>query len=967
MADMACGSDEDLVLLVLSDPSTTYEEEELTQLETSIWASDIRNWKLHLILSSSIVKVEANRSRLMKQSSYFRGLLGGSFSESSLRHVVVQWNLEIIVRILQFMYGLSINVTPDSLLPLLEGALFFGVEGLLLECESWFHNFTSSACIDTQEMPLDAIVEIWNFGSDHGTGFIQETCEDYLARNFAWTMLSSSFAKIPYDLLQSVIEHSHLTVESEMQLCDALLSWLSINSSFSDCLSVDCGNHYFHILKKVRICLLPLWFAAVKKRCFFEYADKCVTAILYLMENYHTSLLSAVRDGVLNNYRIRLTKYSKKVALSGCPQITVASLILATLPLENDAMLMTRIINSLIELDNGREVWQLFKKSLHILSFESVHELDISKCPKVQFGAAIKWLHLAFPSLRILKASHSVDFEIDHLLYLSRNCCHILEVDLTVDISPVIIKKVSILSASTEEYGRSKNTGYKLSKEYFATMEKPLLSSITKLSLEGRNNIDDLDLLNISSLSGSLCYLNIKGCALVTDIGISKLLCKCPNIKSLILSYTSFGRNSVLALCSDNMTPGVSSGDCAQGKSGTMAYHLHQLQINCCQDVDQDSMIKLMSHVYKLKVLSLNETSLVDDALFGFKGCSLEELDVSETKVSMQALAFIIRSNSNVKCLKVTGCKNLHQHGSSSRTHGVEESHHELLAELGRIPALEEVALGWGFSAMSLDKLETAIGKLRAISLGLGVSLDHDSLCVLPRICPLLELVILTFQVVSDGTVRSLLGSLKYLRELQLICCLGELTSYSFEIGMPMLRVLRLEWVIPWMTNNDLVILTQNCSNLVELSLSGCKLLDSDSQEIISSGWPGLTVIHLEECGKITANGVCSFFNCKAVEDLLLRHNGQGIERNFIVHAASQLPLLRKLALDLCDAYNGGFESPSHAERFFLSNVRISCCKSQRCGFEFMEKKAFKPLHKETIVLEWNQKELRTTLVKERV
>lgn len=81
--------------------------------------------------------------------------------------------------------------------------------------------------------------------------------------------------------------------------------------------------------------------------------------------------------------------------------------------------------------------------------------------------------------------------------------------------------------------------------------------------------------------------------------------------------------------------------------------------------------------------------------------------------------------------------------------------------------------------------------------------------------------------MVSDGTVRSLLGSLKYLQELQLVCCLGELTSYSFEIGMPMLRILRLEWVTPWMTNRDLVILTQNCSNLVELSLSGCKLLDS--------------------------------------------------------------------------------------------------------------------------------------------
>lgn len=69
MADMACASDEDLVLLVLSDPSTSQEEEEeLMQLETSISASDIRNWNLPLILSSSIIKVEANRSR---QITYF--------------------------------------------------------------------------------------------------------------------------------------------------------------------------------------------------------------------------------------------------------------------------------------------------------------------------------------------------------------------------------------------------------------------------------------------------------------------------------------------------------------------------------------------------------------------------------------------------------------------------------------------------------------------------------------------------------------------------------------------------------------------------------------------------------------------------------------------------------------------------------------------------------------------------------
>ena len=66
----------------------------------------------------------------------------------------------------------------------------------------------------------------------------------------------------------------------------------------------------------------------VKKRCFFEYADKCVTAILYLMENYHTSLLSAVPDGVLNNYRIRLTKYSKVICLSFYLTMTACMLVI---------------------------------------------------------------------------------------------------------------------------------------------------------------------------------------------------------------------------------------------------------------------------------------------------------------------------------------------------------------------------------------------------------------------------------------------------------------------------------------------------------------------------------------------------------------------------------------------------------------------------------------------------------------
>uniref|UniRef100_A0A2P2LXA7 BTB/POZ domain-containing protein FBL11 isoform X3 n=1 Tax=Rhizophora mucronata TaxID=61149 RepID=A0A2P2LXA7_RHIMU len=72
---------------------------------------------------------------------------------------------------------------------------------------------------------------------------------------------------------------------------------------------------------------------------------------------------------------------------------------------------------------------------------------------------------------------------------------------------------------------------------------------------------------------------------------------------------------------------------------------------------------------------------------------------------------------------------------------------------------------------------------------------------------------------------------------------------------MPNLKKLRLERVTPWMTNDDLIILTQGTENLVELSLLGCRLLNPDSLDIISKGWPGLISIHLE----VLSTFLCAF------------------------------------------------------------------------------------------------------------
>lgn len=74
--------------------------------------------------------------------------------------------------------------------------------------------------------------------------------------------------------------------------------------------------------------------------------------------------------------------------------------------------------------------------------------------------------------------------------------------------------------------------------------------------------------------------------------------------------------------------------------------------------------------------------------------------------------------------------------------------------------------------------------------------------------------------------VMNFVTSLKYLQVLALCYCFGDISMSSFKFPMQNLRKLRLERITPWMTNDDLVVLAQNCRNLLELSLLGCPLLD---------------------------------------------------------------------------------------------------------------------------------------------
>ncbi|GFZ02481.1 ubiquitin-protein ligase [Actinidia rufa] len=576
-------------------------------------------------------------------------------------------------------------------------------------------------------------------------------------------------------------------------------------------------------------------------------------------------------------------------------------LLMAMLPCSYSTdLVMTKVKQSSISLegidgDKCQIAWPL----LPTVSFEAVEEVDISNCPRLCLEAAIECFCKSFPSLRVLKAAHYLDFKMTKLRQLVRKCPLLAEVDLTVDVSPVIPSQVSIVSSSPAITLRASTASLEIdsysSDASNLYMSRALLSNVTKLTLEGRVDVS------------------------VTDAGISVLVLRSANLHSLVVVFI-VGNDVALSIFTFKI----------------------------------GAILCLISETPMLRSLCLRETQIVDNTFHSFLGSSLEMLDVSDTKVSEAALGHIISRNPGLKCLKAKGCRNLFLQKSKIEVGDFppfRDSCKEWYIELGKTCTLEEIAIGWGFSCFSLEVLKPAITTLRAITVGLGAALGHDALELLPTTCPLLEEVILYFQVISDRVLINIMESLRYLQVLALCHCLGEISPVSFNFSMPSLRKLRLERATPWMTNADLAVLIQNCANLIELSLLGCRFLNSDSQQIISSGWPGLISIHLEDCGEVTKNGVASLFDCVAVEDILLRHN---------------MPMLRKISLDACDASEGDFDIPNFADRYYLSVVKIAKCKRERCGLDFQNLRRT-PVHRETLVLVWDSKNLTRTVIKERV
>lgn len=129
--------------------------------------------------------------------------------------------------------------------------------------------------------------------------------------------------------------------------------------------------------------------------------------------------------------------------------------------------------------------WLLFPT----LTFEGVQEVDISNCQMPLLKPVVLCFSKSFPYLKTLKAANYLKLPTAVLYQLVQWCPLLNDVDLSVDISPIIPTKVCIKSSHPDvapQRSRGVTPMDAVSFSYNLGLE---LSNITNLTLEGRTDM----------------------------------------------------------------------------------------------------------------------------------------------------------------------------------------------------------------------------------------------------------------------------------------------------------------------------------------------------------------------------------------------------------------------------------------------------------------------------------------------
>ncbi|KAG0615275.1 hypothetical protein M758_5G028200 [Ceratodon purpureus] len=875
-----------------------------------------------------VISVRVDRERLLEHSTYFRSL--ENFSEFNRERLNVNWDPPIFCILLQCMHGFQSSFSSCVIARLIQAADYFGVDEAITRCKNWVDSEMCNVRCGTEDDFLSDLLSIWSTATEIGEKYVGELCVKSLAINFARAMVKESFITLPLSLLEASIDHPKLTIKSEMDLCNALLLWYE-NQELSSSKTAALENP-IHLFKKIQLDLLPFDF--IIRRLLWKYPlNSFYTSSATPIESdyaFSISLINLwgefaskpVKDYLDFKPIIRLTEYLKELDFSFCHQITCHHLIAAAAKVATIPMSTSR--KALLTIEH--EVWP------DLPEFINMEKLNLSYCWRVEHKSLQLWLKLVCPNLLELRAQNC-GHPLQMVLEIGPRLPNLLVLDLS---EPEEL--MDIVGAVTRTKSKCSNSRFQASGQYvydyiiWDPRKQYVENRLRELSLRGRSEMTDDYLLRIARNCPSLQAVDLSGCSELSDAGVAAFLNvynHSGGLRKLSAAGTRFGPVSCKAFESQ------------AGSSNELHRHLEILDLGGCSGLGSENLSCLLQALPLLTSLGLAFTKLDDMALSAFLGTSLRHLNLRETKVSGGVLSRILARNSNMKDLNIRGCTQL-------AVHPFDFSLVQNTFEWVNVEA------GWGLSDSTFSSFGFSSWKLRSLAVGVGGSISGHTLLCISEKCPELKRLSLCFQVISDEDLLRAIRKLKSLHSLELQNMSHSSGNLLREIAssLPDLKTLKLERVVPLLSDDDLILFSRSSTGLQSLSLLGCQQLTNVWLETVEHAWDGIRDLRLEDCQHLlTEDGSWRLLiSLPMLEVLHLRHIGKMLPDNFIAEATRK----RK-------------------EMSRLNTVYINRCKSIKDAFHsgtpFTKTSSYYKgrTHKDTIVLEWNSVRLKESVVSERL
>ncbi|KAL1819188.1 hypothetical protein ACET3Z_014057 [Daucus carota] len=439
--------------------------------------------------------------------------------------------------------------------------------------------------------------------------------------------------------------------------------------------------------------------------------------------------------------------------------------------------------------------------------YQYVSNLDLSLCPRVTDEALIFISSMCKKMLRSINLSRSRFFSHLGLSNLVKNCCGLVEIDLS--------NAEDLRDSGLAVLAEAKN--------------------LERLSLARCKMITDIGIGCVAVGCRRLRFISLRWCLGVGDLGVGLIAAKCKEMQSLDLSYlpiTEKCLSQVMKL--EHLEHLVLEGCIAIDDDSLAALKhgfktLQTLNISSCENVNHAGLSSLINEAKPLRELILAYGSPVTLALANtLQKCSLlQSIKLDGCQVTCSGLKAIGNLCASLREVSLSKCLGVTDEGLSSLV-----KKHKDLRKL-------DITCCRKITHKSIAHITNSCTSLTSFRMESCTLVPRESYVLIGQRCHFLEELDLTDNEVDDEGLVSI-SSCSNLSSLKLGICLN-------------------------ITNEGLAYIGMGCLKLTELDLYRCSGISDKGILAISDGCNNLQMINIAYCNDITDTSLISLSKCSKI------------------------------------------------------------------------------------------------------